>query len=199
VSPGHPLLRFAVGLAALGGERFTAILATSSATAVPTTRAEPAAPTPRHVALGLLLRVFDRARGAPAQLGGRLSRIGRRARRLGKPLSAMLGRLPGSGRAGTELDRWRRRGQAALARWAVDGAREEAEGRALARAALTTFREQALARVTDSPDLKQVIRDQSQGIAVTAMSELRDRSARADGLAEVAVRRLLGRRPAGGS
>jgi hypothetical protein len=58
---------------------------------------------------------------------------------------------------------------------------------------LTALREKALARVADSPDLKRVIREQSQGIAVTAVTELRNRSARADRLAERAVRRLLGR------
>ena len=56
-----------------------------------------------------------------------------------------------------------------------------------------------LARVADSPDLKRVIREQSEGIAVTAVAALRSRSARADGLAEKAVRRLFGRGEAAGS
>jgi hypothetical protein len=193
---GRPLLRFAVGLAVLSGERFAAILATSSTAPVPVTAEPPAPPTPRHVALGLLLRALDRARGAPARLGARLSPVGRRARRLAPPAARLLGRLPGAARANARLGLWRTRAEAALARWAAEGAREETEGRAVARAALTTIRERALARLTESPDLKQVIREQSEGLAETAVSELRERSARADRLAEGAVRRLLGRRPA---
>jgi hypothetical protein len=64
---------------------------------------------------------------------------------------------------------------------------------------LIALREAALARVAESPDLKRVIREQSAGIAVTAVTELRNRSARADALAERAVRRLFGRRESDGS
>ena len=62
----------------------------------------------------------------------------------------------------------------------------------MARDALTVLRENMLARVSESPDVRGAIREQSQGIAVTAMSELRERLARADNLAERTVRRLLG-------
>jgi len=88
---------------------------------------------------------------------------------------------------------WRGRSRAQLASWAAAGQREEAASRAVARKALTALRERALARVADSPDLKRVIREQSEGVAVIAVNELRNRSARADRLAERAVRRLFGR------
>jgi hypothetical protein len=197
----RPLFRFVVGLWTLTGERLGAILAAPSAAGVPAPPlpdSRPERSTPRHVALGLALRALDHARRTPARLGARLARATVPARRLAAPLSRLLARAPGAGRARAQLDLWRTRGQAAVTRLAIDGAREEVEGRAMARAALTTIREQAFASLSESPDLKQVIRDQSEGVAVTAVTELRDRSARADTMAEGAVRRLLGRRPTGG-
>ena len=90
------------------------------------------------------------------------------------------------------LGAWRAEGEKRLARWAELGRREEAASRILAFDALTVLRENMLARISESPELKSVIREQSEGIAVTAMSELRERSARADNLAERTVGRLFG-------
>ncbi len=92
------------------------------------------------------------------------------------------------------LRAWRNQGRKQLARWVELGRREEAESRILAFDALTVLRENMLARVSESPDVKNVIREQSEGIAVTAMGELRERSARADNLAERTVGRLFGGR-----
>jgi hypothetical protein len=121
------------------------------------------------------------------------------ARRRTAPLArrtfALARRAPGAAQVGARLDAWRARGEEQVARWAAAGRREATDGRELARGVLTNVRENAFARVSESPDLKRVIREQSEGIAVTAVGELRDRSARADSLAEGAVRRLLGRRP----
>jgi hypothetical protein len=121
------------------------------------------------------------------------------ARRRTAPLArrafALARRAPGASRVTARIDVWRARGEDQLALWAATGRRETADGRSLARGVLTTLRESAFARVSDSPDLKRVIREQSEGIAVTAVGELRERSARADRLAEGVVRRLLGRGP----
>ena len=65
----------------------------------------------------------------------------------------------------------------------------------MARDALTVLRENMLARVSESPDVRSAIREQSEGIAVTAVGELRERSARADNLAERTVRPPLRRWP----
>jgi hypothetical protein len=100
--------------------------------------------------------------------------------------------LPGLPRATGRLRAWQNRGQEQLARWAELGRRERAQSRVLAFDALTVLRENMLARVAESPDVRGAIREQSEGIAVTAMGELRERSARADNFAERTVRRLLG-------
>jgi hypothetical protein len=204
---GRLLLRFGVGLVRLtregAGSLLTAASEAAAREAATPPREHEATPlAARHAALGLLLELLDLGARAPALVGARLSRAVRPARRLAGPLARvgrLAGRAPGAARAAARLRGWRARGAAKLAGWAVVGRREEAESRALARAAVATVYQTALGRVAESPSLKQVIREQSQGIAVTAVTELRHRSASADNLAEGAVRRLLGRGQRGGS
>jgi hypothetical protein len=191
------VLRFVLGMVALTEERFGAILATSSAVAAPTPELPNVAPARRHAALGLLLEALELARLAPPAVRARLSRATAGMRRFAPRLVGtrrLLGRAPGAAALNRGLRRRWSAAKSRLAAWTVAGMREETEARALARAALITMRERAIARVAESPDLKQVIRDQSEGIAVTAVAELRERSAEADALAEGALRRLLGRR-----
>jgi hypothetical protein len=90
----------------------------------------------------------------------------------------------------SRLRAWRNHGHQQLAGWAELGRREQADSRTLALDALTVLRENMLARVSESPDVKSAIREQSQGIAVTAVGELRERSARADDRAEQTVGRF---------
>ena len=196
--------RFALGLAALTRERMSVVLDISSAfpspDAPPTDAPEPGSrPKGRDVAVGLALDAVERASRASQRLRARWSSATGMARRRAAPLARrtfdLARRAPGASRVTARFDAWRARGEDQLARWAAAGRRETADGRSLARGVLTTLRENAFARVSESPDLKRVIREQSEGIAVTAVSELRDRSARADSLAEGAVRRLLGRGP----
>lgn len=204
---GRLLLRFGVGLAGLTREGARSLLAAAREAVTAETGATPGdCPETtlggRHATLGLLLELLDGGARAQALLRARLSRAARPARRLAAPMARvgrLVGRAPGAARAAAQLRGWRARGTLKLVGWAVAGRHEEAESRAFARAALATAYQAALVRVTDSPMLKRVIREQSEGIAVTAVTELRDRSARADSLAEGAVRRLFGRGQRGGS
>jgi hypothetical protein len=199
------MLSLAMGLADLTNERVSAVLAACSAVAPPVSVEEPIPGAPisvRHAALGFLLDTVGRAARAPARARIRWRRMVEAAR-TGTPLDRarrLADRLPGIPRARGRLDLWRARGRNQLARWAALGRREHAQSRVLAFDALTVLRENVLARVSESPDVKNVIREQSQGIAQTAMGELRDRSARADNLAERTVGRLFhdGRGPRSG-
>ena len=121
---------------------------------------------------------------------------GRRAAPLDR-VGKLAARLPGVPRAMSRLRAWRSHGYRQLARWAELGRREQADSRSLAFDALTVLRENMLVRVSESPDVRSAIREQSEGIAVTAMGELRERTARADNLAERTVGRLFrgGRNP----
>lgn len=191
-------LRFVLGLAELTNERVGAVLSACSAVESPAALDPTAAGTPlnlRHAALGILSDAVLGVSSAPALVRARWRSLAASARRRAAPLGRLrrsVGRLPGMPRATDRLRAWRNQGARRLARWAELGRREEEASRILAFDALTVLRENMLARISDSPDLKRVIREQSEGIAVTAMSELRERSARADNFAERTVGRLFG-------
>jgi hypothetical protein len=191
------MLSLALGLVDLTNERVGAVLAACSAVAPPVNLepAPPGAPLDlRHAALGFLSSAIGGASRAPARARARLRRMAESARRRAAPLdraNKLASRVPGLPRAMGRLRAWRDRGRAQLTRWAELGRREQAQSRVLAFDALTVLRENMLARVSESPELKEVIREQSTGIAVTAMGELRERSARADSLVERTVGRLL--------
>jgi hypothetical protein len=121
---------------------------------------------------------------AAARNTGRVARRGLR----------LASKLPGAGVARRRVARARGQVAARLRRWAEEGAREELAGRRLARLATPTFVELAVARFADSPELKLVIEQQSQGLAASSVGELRERSERADRVVERVVRRVL-RRP----
>jgi hypothetical protein len=189
-SPARLLFRFAVGGSSLLTEWVASAL-----------RAIDELPTPPDAASGVVradaravlvgaLSSAMRWRPPVAPLEGAARRTGRVARR-GLRLAA---NLPGAGLARRRVERARGRVAARLRRWAEEGAREELAGRRLARLATPSFVELAVARFADSPELKLVIEEQSQGLASSSVAELRDRSENADRVVERVVRRVL-RRP----
>jgi hypothetical protein len=192
------MLRFVVGVAQLTNERVGAVLSACTAVEPPASVEPPAADAPvdlRHAALGALSDAVGGAARTPARVRARWRRMAASARRRAAPLGRvgrLVGRLPGVPRATDRVRAWRDHGQRRLARWATLGRREQADSRILALDALTVLRENMLARVSESPDVRIAIREQSEGIAVTAVGQLRERSARADNLAERTVRRLFG-------
>lgn len=203
---GPGWLRFGLGLLVLTGDTLGSVLAASEApggsTGLAGSAADAAKPSPRHAAWGMLVELLDRGRRVPTLLRAHLSRASMAARGLAPSIARarrLARHLPGATRSAAHWHAWHTRRRIQLARWVAVGQREEVASRAVAREALLAMREAAFARVADSPDLKRVIREQSEGIAVTAVAELRSRSARADGLAERAVRRLLGRGDAEGT
>jgi hypothetical protein len=193
------MLRFAFGVLDVTRERVGAVLSACAA-AAPAARPETTADAPidvRHAALGLLSDVMDGASRVRARIRTRWSHAPAVARRRVVALDRMgklLRRLPGTPRMVGQLRAWRDGTKVRLIRWTERGRRERAESRTLALDALTVLRENTIARVSDSPDVKRVIREESEGIAVTAVGGLRDGSVRADDLAEQALGRLFRRR-----
>ena len=192
------MFRFVLGMTELTNERVGGVLAACSAVETPAAlepMVEGAPLNLRHAVMGLLSDAVGGVSRAPALVRDRWGHLAASARRRAASLDrlrGLVGRLPGVPRAMSRLQTFGTQGRQRLTRWAELGRREEAASRLLAFDALTVLRENMLARIAESPDLKSVIREQSEGIAVTAMSELRERSARADNLAERTVGRLFG-------
>jgi hypothetical protein len=201
--PARLLFRFGVGLADLARQRVNAILAPSGRGPYGEASAEQKdARRAGDAALGLLMEVAEVGQRARPALSARWAQVSAARRRLSGPLLQAYGlvrRLPGVPRRAAELRAWRVRQVRRHARWATLGRRERVESRAVAHAALVSLRETMLSRFSESPDVKRVIHEESAGIAVTAVGELRERAAHIDDLAEGAVRRLIGRGRGGGS
>jgi hypothetical protein len=110
----------------------------------------------------------------------------------------VLARVPGAQRLRRDYRALRLRLAAELDRLSEAGRREEREARLLARLTLDGLFELVAGRLADSPELQQVIEQQSQGLTSSAMAQLREQSARADRTAENIARWLTGHRPRGG-
>ena len=192
ISSGRLVFRFAVGAAEVAGERLAASLrvfeelrARSGETLPPPVLA------PRHVLLGALC-------AAPAGLRGALARARPLAARTGRAADRglrSLARVPGGWRMQVAYDQARARALTRLARWAQAGMQEEMAARSLARTAIPELFELATATLADSPDLQELLQEQSQGLTTAAMNRLRDYSQSADQAAQGLASRLLRREP----
>jgi hypothetical protein len=193
IPAGRLLLRFAVGAAELGIEGLAAALRQFEVERLAAPPVEPPAPlSGRHVVIGALC-------DAPAWLAHQLHPTRglmpvRREQGRWARLARLARRAPGVAQATRYAEALEARGRAQLARWAELGAHEEQAGREIARLAIGVMFENAMSHVAESPELKQVIEEQSQGLTRSAMNDIRETSARADRLVESVARRLLGRR-----
>jgi len=197
------ILRFALGLSDLTRERVGEVLSACTAVEARTKVGPKAVDAPFEAPLGagdtawglltealrVVLETPGRARARGKRFGASVRRRAASFERLGK----LADGVPGVPAAKRRLGAWGDRQRKQLDRWTELGRREREASRRLAFDALTVLRENTLAHVSESPDVKSVIRQQSEGIAVTAVSELREQTARADSLAERTVSRLLGR------
>jgi hypothetical protein len=193
-TPGGPsaarlVFRFAVGGSSLFGEWLASALRAIEELPPPADApTEVVRPGGRAVLVGAVSSAM-RWHPPVAPLEAAARRTGRAARRgLG-----LVANLPGAGAVRRRYRHARGRVAAHLEAWADEGAREELAGRRLARRATPSFFELAVSRLADSPELKVVIEEQSQGIAASSVAELRDRSESADGAVERVMRRVLGR------
>ncbi len=153
--------------------------------------AEPLPPlSPRHVLIGALAV-------GPAWVNQQLNQLARRGRgalagveRASRPLRFAARFLPTD-----ELRRWsnglRSRGIAIALGLAEVGRREEQVARRLAHAASEAGLTSVIDRISNSPQVRSLIREQSAGMGRLALDDLRAQSARADGFAESLVGHLL--------
>ena len=144
----------------------------------------------RAVVVGALSSAM-RWRPPPAPLPGAVQR----ARRVARRGLGLLANLPGGPTVRRRYARARADLAARAAAWAEEGAREERAARRLASRAAPAFFELAAARFAESPELRLVIEQQSEGIATASVGELRARAEHADGAVERVMRRMLRRPP----
>ncbi|HVT07692.1 MAG TPA: hypothetical protein VHO67_09545 [Polyangia bacterium] len=134
-------------------------------------------------------QVASTLRQSQAAAGGTGQRVN--GARRGHPRLDALRRVPTLSGAVRRADRWRGRAAQSVARLQIIAAEERREGRALALGAWHRLVRTAAGELANSPELKRVIREQSQGMAAGAISDMRQRSARADDAAEDFARRAL--------
>jgi hypothetical protein len=190
VSGARLLFRFSIGTTELAGERLIAALREFDSL-MPDLAAEGAPERVlrlRHALIGAVAALPAWARTTLARRQAARSLHGRTAR-----ARDLASRLPGAGRLRRRTDELLARVEAQLVRWALAGRREELAGRALADTAIREASHELVSAVAESPELKRVIAEQSEGLGTSAMAELRERTASADALAERVTRRFLRR------
>jgi len=190
VSAARLLFRFGIGTTELAGERLIAALRELDSV-MPDVAAEGAPERTlrlHHALLGAVtsLPAWARVTLARRRAARSMSRRGANGRRLAS-------RLPGADRIRQRYEMLLARVEAQLVRWALAGRREELAGRALAETAIREASHELVSAVAESPELKRVIAEQSEGLGTSAMAELRESTARADALAERVTRRFLRR------
>jgi hypothetical protein len=132
--------------------------------------------------------------GFVVEVGGDLARA---SRSLGTVYARTLRRWVKRGAATrpgrAAMRRARRAADAAatkLAHWEAVGLAEEAEGRRLAEEVIGAAIHTVFGEVSASPELQDLIAEQSAGLSRTAVRDLRERTAEADRRVESAVSRL---------
>jgi len=191
MASGRLLFRFAIGIMQLSAQRFGSVLRAASATHPPVPReaaAEARASRLRDVAIGSLAAIP----GAVTELRSLVHARTLRLRRLARRYVRLRSDLPSIPRGLARLELWQARAVEQLDRLAESGQHEQAAGRTLAAGVVKRLIEGGAHEVAESPDLKRVIQEQSQGIAGAALTEIRNRSAQADDAAESLARRILG-------
>lgn len=82
-----------------------------------------------------------------------------------------------------------------IARWTEVGRREHARGRAIAKKALSELASTGISTFADSPEVREMVKSQSTGIAMDAVDTVRQQTEAADLVVERIARKLFGRKP----
>ncbi len=200
ISPGRQAFRLLVGLATVGPERLAAglrLLAdVRGVTPLPVDSASGALPpgtpaSPRHVLIGALSQL-----PAVAQefLAGARAHVDPPARRWGARAAQVLPRVVPERLVQGPLRDLRAQLAQHAAQLAVVGRREEQAGRQLFEIGAQVIPDTILSAVAESPDLRRVMSEQTAGLTRTAVTRLRETSARADDVGESLARRFFRRR-----
>lgn len=94
-----------------------------------------------------------------------------------------------------QWERWVARGEQEAARWIALGREEEAHSRMLAQVAFDKTVDEYIEYLTQNPEVKELVQQQSSGLANEVIEEVRERTVSADTFLEGLARSLLRRFP----
>jgi hypothetical protein len=144
----------------------------------------------RHAAIGLLF-------ASQEQLYYRTVTMGRRASATARWLTAGLTpfqRLRVVRRGMREAEAFRMRGERVVEEWVRRGRAEEQQGRRIAQRTVEGVIDELLAYLEADPHIRELIEQQSVGLASTVVDEVRERAVTADTWVEHLVHALVRRR-----
>ncbi len=144
----------------------------------------------RYATIGLLFKSQIYVRQGMSAVGHAGQTAGKIARPVLKPLSAAP--IPSFVRI--RVRRVISRGKAEIARWIELGRAEEPRSQALAQVALDDTLDIALGIMAENPEVRDLVMQQSSGLAGEVVDEMRERAVSADTLVEAVIHRLF-RRP----
>ena len=82
-----------------------------------------------------------------------------------------------------------------VARWTEVGRRERARGKIIAKRALSELSSTGISTFAESPEVREMVRSQSTGLAMDVVDDVRQRTEAADQIVERIARKLFGRKP----
>lgn len=145
----------------------------------------------RYTLVGLVFEAEDQARSGLGTLERASDRaLGVLARTLRPVTDSRLAR-PVRRRVDAAIVR----GESEVRRWARVGRLEETHGRAMARQVVSGTADELIEHLAQNPEVRDLVQEQSMGVAAEVMDEMREQTVTADTLAERLVRNLLRRTP----
>ncbi len=148
----------------------------------------------RYALIGLIFETQDRAKGNLKNLGTVSSWVGGVISPWLKPLR-VVSRSPLLSPVRERYDQLAARGQVEVARWIELGRAEDAHSRELVRVAFDETVDDYIEYLTTNPEVKELVEQQSTGLATEVIEEVRERTVSVDHFLEGIARSLLHRSP----
>ncbi len=145
----------------------------------------------RYALVGLLFETQGQIRGGVSRFGRLLGASSRIFLKTAQPITQSRPLQPVTNR----YDEMVRRGEAAVNRWIERGRSEEPHSRLIAREALGRTIDEVIDHLAENPEIRDLVTQQSVGMAGAMVDGVRSRTVTADTLLERVARGLLNRAP----
>lgn len=145
----------------------------------------------RYALVGLLFETQDQVRGGVSRFGRLLNASSKLFLRSMQPITNSKTMQPVTNR----YDQLVQRGESTVSRWIERGKIEEPHGRVMAREALGRTIDEVINQLAENPEIRDLVTQQSVGMAGELVDGVRSRTVTADTLLERVARGLLNRPP----